>query len=324
MSDGASQLVVVGSLNADLTVALDHLPSAGETVIALSPARFGFGGKGGNQAAAAAALGGRVAMVARVGDDEAGAKMRSDLAERGVDTRLVRTTRGLPTGSAQINVDRGGDNTIVVDPGANGALSPEDVRDPVVVSASVVVVQLEIPLDAVAAAVSAANGLVLLNPAPAQTLPDEVLGRIDLLVPNRTELGLLAGSAPPDNLDETAELVGALPHEFDVVVTLGPLGALVVERSGGPRAATHVRAPRVDAIDATGAGDTFCGALAVALGEGWDLIAAARLAVAAASLSVTGHGARSALASRQEAERLAATVEIEPLRLQPRGPRGSG
>jgi ribokinase len=306
-----SRLVVVGSLNSDLTVPVDHLPGPGETVMATAPAHVGFGGKGGNQACAAAAIGGAVAMVARVGDDEAGTVTRADLRQRGVDTALVLTTAGVRTGSAVIIVDRGGDNSIVVDAGANATLGPGDVANPTVAEAEVVLVQLEIPLAAVGAAVRAATGIVVLNPAPAAPLDDAVLSRVDVLVPNQIELGRLTASPPPRDLPATLRLVGALPFAFDVVVTLGAGGALVVPRPPGEP--VFLPAPRVDAIDATGAGDVFCGALGVALADGRPLAEAASLAVAAASLSTTARGARGLLPTRPQTEALAASLHAQPI-----------
>jgi ribokinase len=306
-----SKLVVVGSLNSDLTIAVDHLPVPGETIMASSPAHVGFGGKGGNQASAAASMGGDVAMVARVGDDDAGTSIRSDLDLRGIGTSLVLTTAGTRTGSAVVIVDRSGDNVIVVDAGANATLGPSDVANTTVVSAAAVLVQLEIPMVAVTAALRAATGLVVLNPAPASALEDDVFSLVDVLVPNRTELGQLTGSPPPTDLEATRRLVEKLPFDFDVVVTLGATGALVVGRRHGRT--VLVPAPRVNVIDATGAGDAFCGALVVGLAEHGDLEGAASLAVAAASLSTTALGARGLLATRREAEPIAASLHAQVL-----------
>lgn len=303
-----STVVVIGSLNQDLTVMVDRLPSPGETVLATSPPHIGFGGKGGNQASAAAGLGADVAMVARVGDDQAGAAVRADLASRGVDVTGVRTTPGTRTGTASITVDRTGDNMIVVDPGANTTLDPSDVRDSAFLSAAAVLVQLEIPMPAVAAAVRA-PGHVVLNPAPALPLTDEILAAIDVLVPNRSELGLLSGGASPESLAAAVKLVQKLPFQFDVVVTLGAQGALVVSRREGR--SVYLSAPKVNVLDTTGAGDTFCGALVVALAEGQALGEAAALAVAAASRSTTALGARGMLPTRQEAESLLPAVRRE-------------
>jgi ribokinase len=306
-----SKLAVIGSLNSDLTVAVDHLPAPGETIMASSPAHVGFGGKGGNQASAAASMGGDVAMVGRVGDDDVGASIRDDLGSRGIGTSLVLATAGARTGSALIIVDKSGDNVIVVDAGANAKLAPSDVANTTVASAAVVLVQLEIPMPTVIEAVKTATGLVVLNPAPALPLGDDILSRTDILVPNRNELGRLTGCRPPDDPLAALALIDRLPFDFDVVATLGAIGALVVSRRQGR--AMLVGAPRIHAIDTTGAGDAFCGALVVGLAEHRDLEEAASLAVAAASLSTTALGARGLLATRAESESLATSLYRQPL-----------
>jgi ribokinase len=291
-------IVVVGSLNVDLTIEVGRLPAPGETVIG-SGSSVGLGGKGANQAAAAAALGGTVAMVGRVGDDDGGRELVGDLRERGVDVDEVVVTDGARTGSATIAVDGKGENLIVVDPGANSAVTSGDVRVRRVEEADVVLAQLEIPMEAVSAAAAHARGLFLLNPAPARELPAELLERVDVLVPNQAELALLSGAEPPETLEATKELVTGLLGGARVVVTLGAEGALVHEPGGG---FTHVTAPEVEPVDTTGAGDCFCGALAVELTRGASLVASTRLAVAAAALSTTAAGARGRLPTRDEVE----------------------
>ena len=273
------------------------------------PAQLSFGGKGANQAAAAAAFGGQVAMIGRVGDDDNGRQIIADLAGRGVDTADVLITAGERTGAATIAVDTAGENVIVVDPGANSGLAPEDITAASFGQAGVLLVQLEIPLRTVQAAVRAPDALVVLNPAPAAPLGPEVLEFVDVLVPNRSELSRLARTGPQDTLDGLARLARQFTGRTNVVVTLGRDGALVVPRAGGQ--VTHIPAPRVAVADGTGAGDCFCGSLAVLLAEGADLVSAARLAVAAASISTTGQGARGRLPSRTEAERAAADLRPE-------------
>ena len=285
-------VTVVGSLNVDLVVTVEHLPGRGETVVG-TRTETGAGGKGANQAAAAAALSDDVAMVGRVGDDGVGARLIADLADRGVRTDAVRTTDGVPTGTATVAVeDDSGENLIVVSPGANAELRPADVEIDAVAGADVVLVQLEVPLAAVEAAVAHARGRVVLNPAPPTRLSRELLDRVDVLVPNEWELIRLAQAEPGERTpDELAELARALTAH-DVVVTLGARGALVVPAGGEPRL---IAPPHVDAIDTTGAGDCFCGALSVALANGDDLVDAARYAVTAAALSTTADGARGRL-----------------------------
>jgi ribokinase len=310
-----ARVVVVGSLNADLTLLVGRLPGPGETVLSSAPGTIGFGGKGGNQAAAAAAFGADVTMIGRIGDDDVGQRIRGDLAERGVDVSGVRITPGARSGGATIAVNPAGENLILVDPGANGQLSPADIEADVLDRAAAVLLQLEIPAQTVSAAVSMATAPVVLNPAPAVPLSASLLARVNVLVPNQAELALLAGAAPsaapPAGLAATAALARKLPGDLDVVVTLGAGGALVVPRRGGP--VTHIGAPRVAAVDATGAGDCFCGTLAVSLAAGASLAEAARVSVAAAALSVTAAGARGLLPGRDQAESLAASLTARPV-----------
>jgi len=315
-----ARVAVVGSLNADLTLLVDRLPGPGETVLSSAPGTVGFGGKGGNQAAAAAAFGAGVTMIGRIGDDDVGQRIRGDLAERGVDVSGVRITPGARSGGATIAVNPAGENLILVDPGANGQLSPADIGPDVLGRAAAVLLQLEVPVPTVFAAASMATAPVVLNPAPAIPLSVGLLERVTVLVPNQTELALLAGAPPPAappagrgpaGLAAIAALARKLPADLDVVVTLGASGALVVPRRGGP--VTHIGAPKVTAVDATGAGDCFCGTLAVSLASGVSLAEAARISVAAAALSVTVAGARGLLPGPDEAEALAATLTARPV-----------
>ncbi len=305
------RVAVVGSLNADLTLRVDHLPGPGETVLSREPGLVAFGGKGGNQAAAAAAFGGQVTMIGRVGDDDYGRQILADLSARGIDVSGVRATPGQRSGTATIAVDGEGENLILVDPGANSLLDPDDLSGGSLGEVSAVLVQLEIPPPTVAAAIRASRAPVVLNPAPAGPVEPGVLGLVRVLVPNAAELGLLAGTKPPGTLDGIVQLARKLPGAMDVVVTLGRDGAVVVPHHGGP--ATHFAAPPADVIDATGAGDCFCGTLAVLLAEGADLVSAARMSVAAATISTTGRGARGRLPGRSEAEHLAARLPGQQL-----------
>jgi ribokinase len=298
-------VTVVGSLNEDVLVAVDRLPGRGETVVGRGQ-ELAPGGKGANQAAAAARLGPGVAMVGRVGADAAGDRQRAALAAAGVDVALVRTTPGEPTGTATIPVEDGtGENLIVVVPGANAALTAADVEVDAVRRADVVLLQLEVPLAAVEAAAAAAGGVVVLTPAPPRPLPAALLQRVDVLVPNEHELLALAGAGPaPRTPAELAGLARGLTGGA-VVVTRGADGALLVLPDGR----TVVQpAPAVAAVDSTGAGDCFCGALAQALAGGADLTAAVRSAVAAAALSTAGPGARGALPDRAAVQALADAV----------------
>ena len=286
-------VTVVGSLNEDVLAAVDRLPARGETVVARA-ATVAPGGKGANQAAAAALLGQSVRMIGRVGEDPAGERQLAALAAFRVDVRGVLRTPGLLTGSATIPVEDGsGENLIVVVPGANARLSAADVDVASVREAGVVLLQLEVPLATVEAAARAATGTVVLTPAPPQRLPAGLLDRVDVLVPNEHELAQLAGAGPGER--SPAELAGLARRVTDraVVVTLGARGALLVPAGGGQPLLQAP--PPVSAVDTTGAGDCFCGALGQALASGAALPDAVRHAVTAAALSTTGPGARGGL-----------------------------
>jgi ribokinase len=281
-------IAVVGSINLDLVVAVDRHPAPGETVVG-GDCRQLPGGKGANQAVAAARLGSEVAMVGRVGADAQGAWLRDGLWTERVDVEHVREDRVAPTGVAMIAVDARGENTIVVSPGANARVDARDVAaaSDVVRGAEVVLVQHEVPAAAVAAAIATAGGTVVLNPAPARGLAAPV----DVLVPNRGELETLAGGR-----GDPVTLARSITAARAVVVTLGEEGAIVVE---GDRA-ERVRAPHVEAVDSTGAGDAFCGALAEAMAGGATVVEAARWAVRVAAVSVTRPGAQGGLPRRED------------------------
>ncbi|MFJ9693948.1 ribokinase [Kitasatospora sp. NPDC101183] len=300
-------ITVVGSVNRDLVLTVEDLPRPGETVLAAGFVE-GVGGKGANQAVAAARLGARVRLVARVGAD-AEAVLEA-LAAEGVDVAEVRPAPSGTTGIASVVVDRAGENTIVVNPGANAALSAEDLPARLARSAGeVVLVQHEIRPEVVAATVLRAReqgATVVLNPAPARPVAPEVLAAVDVLVPNLGELATLLGAPRPAGVEQARGLLerAALPCRA-VVVTLGADGALV-KQPDGP--AVHLPAPVVDAVDTVGAGDTFCGALADSLARGADLLAAAERAVRAASLAVTGLGAQAAMPSAAQLDAPAAVA----------------
>lgn len=290
MSDQPN-VVVLGSANLDIVVPVPHHPATGETVLGGHHDRIP-GGKGANQAVAAARLGARVAMVGRVGSDDAGGTLRTALQEAGVDCRYLAVDGLAPSGLALIGVDRSGDNTIIVSPGANDRVGPDDVAAaaPLLASAAVTLVQLEVPAMAVEAAVAASGGKVVLNPAPASLLSAALLERVDVLVPNRIELAQLAGSAEAGGLAAVEEMARGLPVPT-VVVTLGADGALLV--AGGD--AVVLPAPPVEVVDTTGAGDAFCGAIAEALARGVAIDEATARAVHAGSLATTRRGAQPSL-----------------------------
>ena len=278
----------------DLVAYVDTAPNRGETV---TGHRFATvpGGKGANQALAAAKAGADVRMIGAVGEDEFGAQIRTNLAESGVDTRGLRTVPGR-SGTAHITVDSGGGNSIIVVPSANGTvedLAPGD--EELIAGSETLLLQLEIPFSGVAAAAAAGrrNGVrVVLTPAPAAELPADLLSNVDLLVPNEHEAAALVGEKDPERA--LAALLELVP---EVVITLGGEGAIYGNRSG-----EVVRMPSfpVRAVDTTAAGDTFAGVLSLALGEGDEIGQALRRAAAAAAVSVQREGASSSMPTRQE------------------------
>lgn len=286
------EVVVVGSINVDLVLSVARRPAPGETVADARLERHP-GGKGANQALAAARAGARTALVGRVGADGDGERRRAELAAAGVKTDFIATSQTAPTGLAVITVTREGENAIVVAPGANSELGEPELEraQGALGRARVVVAQLEIPLDAVRRAVQLAGpgAIVILNAAPSRPLGPELLAEIDVLVVNELEAGSLLG-APIGELDDamaaTTALVALGPGA--VVITLGQLGA-VGYRPGA--AAFHVPAPPTTVLDTTGAGDAFVGALAARLAAGAHLRDAIGFAVAVGAATVAHRGA---------------------------------
>ncbi len=291
MSGGS--VVVVGSINEDVVLLVSRAPRPGETVTAERTTRRA-GGKGANQAVAAARAGAAVRMIGRVGEDAAGERMLEDLRREGVDTAEVTALAGEATGTAYITVTADGENTIVVEPGANASLSPDDVaaHREALAGAAVMLAQLEVPVDAVAAAVrEARDGGVrpVVTLAPAQDVPAELLGGLDPLLVNEHEAGFLLG------VDDIADDVqGAGRRLLDlgpksVVITLGARGAVLAD----PRGVQQLPALEVDEVlDTTGAGDAFAGVLASALARGASLPDAVQAGLAAGAESVGRVGAR--------------------------------
>jgi ribokinase len=305
MSSTGPHICVVGSLNTDLTFRTQRLPKPGETLHATA-LHVGQGGKGANQAVMAARLGAQVTMVGRVGRDAFGDATLRHIAREGIEAIHIKEDVNQPTGTAAIIVDDEARNCILVVPGANGALTPDDVRDAesAIHSARVVLCQLEVPVPAVLEAFRIAREArvrTILNPAPAAALPEELLQITDICVPNESEMELLIGRtlATTDEIAAAArELIRRGPPT--VIVTLGENGVLIVTDD----AYEHVPAVPVEAVDTTGAGDAFIGALAVFLAEDRMLPAAVRWAAAAAALSVTKLGAQSSFPSRADVEGL--------------------
>ncbi len=288
---------MVGSLNADLVVDVERRPAPGETVLGSDLATHP-GGKGANQAVAAARLGGRAAIVGRVGDDGHGALLRGALAADGVDLAHLATTPGVPTGVALITVGPDGDNSIIVSPGANARLAPADVEAARVLieSAPVVSFQMEVPLAAVEAAAGVAAGAgrrVVLNLSPSAPVPDDLLALCDPLVVNEHEAAfLLGGDGEPERM--AAALARSGPRS--VAVTVGADGAVVADGRG----TAAVPSPRSEAVDTTGAGDAFTAALCLRLARGDSLLDAARLATRAGAAAVRRRGAQSSFPRPEE------------------------
>ncbi|MGI8991797.1 MAG: ribokinase [Bryobacteraceae bacterium] len=301
-------IVVVGSLNMDFVVRVERLPAPGETVLGRQFQTIP-GGKGANQACAAGRLGGdsiAVKMIGRVGYDQFGDHLKASLSAAGVDVGGVHATRSQPTGVALIAVDAAGQNSIVVASGANHELAAADVESTrkVFRGARIALFQLETPLDTVAAALKLARdeGLTtILDPAPAQPLPPELLRHVDILTPNEIEaLGLLGLPPRRIGLDEAARIAKAL-------LDLGPRMAILKLGAEGcysatPDACEHHAGFAVDVLDTTAAGDTFNAGLAIALAEGKGFGEALRFANAAAAISVTLAGAQASAPSRAEVD----------------------
>jgi ribokinase len=315
----SGRVLVVGSVNVDLVVQGERLPLPGETVVGGTFTRF-HGGKGGNQAVAAARLGVPVMLVAALGDDAFGSEARAALARAGVGTDVLVALEKTATGVALILVDAKAENQIAVAPGANAGLTAAHVRQALGRLAphagDVVIVTHEIPTTAAREALRigrAGGAWTVFNPAPADGLDRSVLSLADVLTPNRGELARLAaddanrsgrttsGMEDPIHaaralLETTSE--GPGPARA-ILVSLGPGGAVLVRKDGAP---IDIKPPKVKAVDATGAGDALNGALAAALANGLDLVVAARRAVVAASISVTRAGAREGMPTREELE----------------------
>ena len=303
----SSKILVVGSLNMDLVAFAPRIPVAGETLTGHTFLSVP-GGKGANQAFAAARLGPNVAMVGRVGADDLGRQLRENLAGAGCDVSGVITTTKETTGIALIFVADSGQNSIVIVAGANGRLSAEDIAasSSLFKGAGYVLLQLESPMATVVASAQAARSAgarVILDPAPAPSsaLPPELLANVDILTPNETEAAILTGAAPRrmsgDEAVEVGERLRAMGPQA-VIVKLGEQGVALLNKDGS----RFLRAPAVTAVDSTAAGDVFNAALAVALNEGNDLLNACRFANRAAALSVTRRGAQASAPSRAEVD----------------------
>ena len=298
-----NKIVVVGSSNTDMIIKVPRIPKPGETILG-GVFATAAGGKGANQAVAAARAGGEVGLVARVGEDMFGEKAVQGFVTDKIDVKHVKKDQKNPSGVALIFVGADGENSIAVASGANGTLSPEDVNSArkVIESADILVLQLEVPLETVqaAAAVAAKAGVkVILNPAPACPLGDDILKNVSIITPNESEAELLTGIKVVDekSAERAAQVLIGKGIET-VLVTLGPKGAWIKTRNISQLVPGFV----VKAVDSTAAGDVFNGALAVTIAEKKPLLEAARFANAAAALSVTKLGAQPSAPTRKEIE----------------------
>ena len=300
-------VVVIGSYNTDLTIKTGRIPRPGETIIGGTFSEGG-GGKGANQAVAAARAGASVSFIARVGNDALGKEGIDRLSAEGIDTRHIFYDKKVPTGVAFIVVDERGENSIVVASGANALFSVDDVESvhKEISSAGVLLVQLESPLEAIHLAIKKAheNGaVVILNPAPAQQLDPDMLLEIDIITPNKLEAEMMTGIKVTDE-ESLLSIVNKF-GEFgikNVLITLGSKGVF----AGLPGAMELIPAYKMHSVDTTGAGDVFSGSLAAFLAEGMSIEKAARLAIASASISVTRAGAQNSAPQRSEIEQFIA------------------
>ncbi|MGE5590438.1 MAG: ribokinase [Bacillota bacterium] len=296
-------IVVLGSLNMDLVARVPRRPTGGETLTGIDFKTIN-GGKGANQAVAAARLGASVAMVGRVGDDVFGGSLLQGLRQDGVDTSCVAVTAGVSSGTALITVDDRAENSIIIIPGANGRLTPTDVdrHQAVITGARVLMLQLEVPIETVVRAAQAAKQAgvtVLLDPAPARQLPEELLRSVDIITPNETEASMLSGRTVGDVRSAKLAAVDLMSRGIGtVLVKLGARGALLATGN----TFEHVEGFPVHAVDTTAAGDAFGGALATGLVEGQSLPQAVSFANAVGALATTRFGAQTSMPTRAEVE----------------------
>lgn len=296
-----SRITVIGSTNTDMVIKTTKLPVPGETILG-GNFFMNAGGKGANQAVAAARLGGKVSFIAKIGDDIFGKQAKQLFDSENIRTDFIFTDPGNPSGVALITVDSHAENCIVVAPGANGNLTTTDIDKArkEILNSELILMQLEVPLETViyAAGIAFSAGKkVILNPAPAQQLPDDLLKKLYIITPNETEAELLTGIHISD-IDSAEKAARQLLQKGIqiVIITLGSKGALILSAKG----CSVIPSPKVEAIDTTAAGDVFNGALAVAIAEGMEPGKAVEMANKAASISVTRFGAQASAPYRDE------------------------
>jgi len=300
------KITVVGSINLDSVIKVPHLPVAGETVIGrefqLIP-----GGKGANQAVGATRLGAEVAMIGCVGDDSYGFRLKQGLAEEGINTDQVYSTIGVSSGMALITVAEDGENTIALALGANAHVLPDKLQalEPLLKNSDILLLQLEIPLETVEAAIRIARRhrcRVVLNPAPAHSMDPEILRQVDYFVPNEIEAAALTSLEVMDS--GTAEIAAIALRDLcgaaAIVITMGPHGALLLQNGGDPQ---WVPAPSVRAVDTTSAGDAFVAGMAVGLARGKSDLEAVRWGCTAGALATTKLGAQPSLPNGEAFQR---------------------
>lgn len=296
-------ILIAGSSNTDMVIKTSRIPVPGETVIG-GTFFMNAGGKGANQAVAAARLGGNIVFICKTGDDIFGQQAKALFNKEGIDTRFVLTDELHPSGIALITVDEKAENSIVVASGANAALHPPDLKnaEPAIAEAAIILMQLEIPVATVAYLASIAERkktTLILNPAPACELTDALLSKVSIITPNETEAEKLTGIKVTDHA--SAALAAQVLKEkgiATVIITMGAQGVLLFHKNKF----THIESVKLEAVDTTAAGDVFNGALAVALAEGKEMEAAVSFACKAAAISVTRLGAQASAPYRNEVD----------------------
>ncbi|MDR1780828.1 MAG: ribokinase [Tannerella sp.] len=299
-----SKIAVIGSSNTDMVIKASRLPVPGETIIG-GTFMMNPGGKGANQAVTIARLGGQVSFITKTGNDLFGRQSIELYKTEGIDTRYIFSSADNPSGVALISVDAKGENCILVAPGANGTLSVQDIEKAraEIEAADLLLMQLEIPMATVeyAADIAASKGVkVILNPAPAQVLSPKLLKNLYVITPNKSEAELLSGITVKDwsSARRASDIISAKGVDI-VIITLGAKGALVKEGTDY----FEIPAVKVEAVDTTAAGDTFCGALCVGISEGKNIADAVKFACQAAAIAVTRMGAQASVPYRHEIEK---------------------